>query len=121
MLHILSRSYSPEAIAAMTAAYDRVRQSLSARINGNEDVMQSLALIILRHVDQGESDPVRLSDVASANWQALTVRQTGTVRQRDDYQLGQRGGGTGLLSVTRLAPGRAGTGGVRASFCPDHR
>jgi hypothetical protein len=43
---------------------DRVRQSLSARINGDEDVMQSLALIILRHVDQGESDPVRLSDVA---------------------------------------------------------
>ena len=64
MLHILSRSYSPEAIAAMTAAYDRVRQSLSARINGNDDVMQSLALIILRHIDQGESDPVRLSDVA---------------------------------------------------------
>ena len=64
MLHILSRSYSPEAIAAMTAAYDKVRQSLSARINGNEDVMQSLALIIVRHVDQGESDPVRLSDVA---------------------------------------------------------
>ena len=64
MLHILSRSYSPEAIAAMTAAYDRVCQSLSARINGNEDVMQSLALIILRHVAQGESDPVRLSDVA---------------------------------------------------------
>lgn len=60
----LSRSYSPETIAAMTAAYDRVCQSLSTRLNGNEDVMQSLALIILRHVDQGESDPARLSDVA---------------------------------------------------------
>ena len=66
MLHQvkLSRSYSPETIAAMTAAYDRVCQSLSTRINGNEDVMQSLALIILRHVDQGESDPVRLSNAA---------------------------------------------------------
>ena len=66
MLHLvkMSRSYSPETIAAMTAAYDRVCQSLSTRINGNEDVMQSLALIILRHVDQGESYPARLSDVA---------------------------------------------------------
>ena len=66
MLHLvkLDRSYSPETIAAMTAAYDKVCQSLSTRINGNEDVMQLLALIILRHVDQGESDPVRLSEVA---------------------------------------------------------
>lgn len=66
MLHLvkLDRSYSPEIIATMSAAYDRVCQSLSTRINGNEDVMHLLALIILRHVDQGESDPVRISDVA---------------------------------------------------------
>ena len=33
-------------------------------MNDNEDVRRAVALAILRHVDQGESDPVRLSDVA---------------------------------------------------------
>jgi hypothetical protein len=66
MLHLVKpgRSYSPETIAVMTTAYDKVCRSLSTRINGNEDVMQMLALIIIRHVDQGESDPVQLSDIA---------------------------------------------------------
>jgi hypothetical protein len=86
MLHLvkISRSYGPETIAAMTAAYDRVCQSLSTRINGNEDAMQSLALIILRHVDQGESDP---------------ARQTATVRQRDDCPLGQVSPRLGTLAA----------------------
>ena len=66
MLHVvkLDRSYSPETIAVMTAAFDRVCQSLSRRMNDNDDVRRAVALVILRHVDQGESDPVRLSDVA---------------------------------------------------------
>jgi hypothetical protein len=33
-------------------------------MNDNDDVRRAVALVILRHVDQGESDPVRLSDVA---------------------------------------------------------
>ena len=48
----------------MTTAFDRVCQSLSPRINDNEAVREALAQIILRHVDLGERDPVRLSDVA---------------------------------------------------------
>jgi hypothetical protein len=60
----LERSYSPETIAVMTAAFDRVCQSLSRRMNDNDDVRRAVALVILRHVDKGESDPVRLSDVA---------------------------------------------------------
>ena len=66
MLHLvkLDRSYSPETIAVMTAAFDRVCQSLSRRMNDNDDVRRAVALVILRHADQGECDPVRLSDVA---------------------------------------------------------
>ena len=66
MLHLvkLDRSYSPETIAVMTAAFDRICQSLSRRMNDNDDVCRAVALVILRHVDQGESDPLRLSDVA---------------------------------------------------------
>jgi hypothetical protein len=66
MLHLVrtDRTYPPETVAVMTAAFDRVCQSLSTRINGNEALRQTLAKIILRQVDWGERDPVRLSDGA---------------------------------------------------------
>ena len=58
------RSYSPETIAVMTAAFERVCQSLSERVNGNDDVKASLALAILWHFDKGETNPERLADFA---------------------------------------------------------
>ena len=66
MLHLVksSRAYDPETIAVMTTAFDQVSQSLSARMNGNEDVQRALAAAILRLVDQGERDPMLLADVA---------------------------------------------------------
>jgi hypothetical protein len=66
MLHRVStdRTYPPETVALMTRAFDRACQSLSTRINDTEAVRESLALIILRYVDHGEHDPVRLADVA---------------------------------------------------------
>ena len=66
MLHLVKpdRSYGPETIAAMTTAFDMVRQTLSARMNGNEDVKRTLATAILRIADQGERDPTVLADIA---------------------------------------------------------
>jgi hypothetical protein len=66
MLHLVrtERSYSPETVALMTAAFDRVCQSLSAPMSNNEALRQRLATIILRHVDLGERDPVLISDAA---------------------------------------------------------
>ena len=70
MLHLVrvDRAYSPETIAVMTAAFDRVCHSLSNRMNGNDDVKKTLALIILRHVDQGQHDPRRLANAALREW-----------------------------------------------------
>lgn len=66
MLHLVNtdRTYDPQTIAIMTAAFDRVCRSLSARMNSHDDVKRTLALIILRHVDRGERDPDRLADAA---------------------------------------------------------
>lgn len=79
MLHLvqISRTYSPETIAVMTAAFDRVRESLSARINGSDEVKQRLALVILKHVDRGERDPARLADVALREWTGSGLSATG--------------------------------------------
>lgn len=86
MLHLvqLDRSYSPETISVMTAAFDRVCQSVSKWMNGNDDVKKTLALIILRHVDGGERDPDRLSEAAFREW-------TGT----DRSAIGDRWAATG--------------------------
>ena len=61
----------------MTAAFDRVCQSVSHRMVGNEDVRQSLALIILRYVDRGVRDSERLADVALREWTGSDRSATG--------------------------------------------
>ena len=66
MLHLIKtdRHYSPEAVAAMTAAFDKVCLSLSTRINDDDEVRRIVALAILRLFDEGVSDPIRIADDA---------------------------------------------------------
>jgi hypothetical protein len=70
MLHLvqLNRSYSPETIAAMSTAFDMVCQFISKRMKDSVDVKKSLALIIVRLVDEGEHDPERLAETAFRQW-----------------------------------------------------
>jgi hypothetical protein len=77
MLHLVrpNRAYDPETVAAMTAAFDRVCQSGSQWINGNDNVKQTLVLIILRHGDRGERDPQRIADVALREWTSADIPQ----------------------------------------------
>ena len=58
------RAYPPETLEVMTAAFKQACQSLPRAVNGNEDARRKLALIILLHVDRGERDPIRLSEIA---------------------------------------------------------
>ena len=44
---------------------------LTSRMNGNDDLKQKLALIILRHVDRGERDTQRLADAAFPEWAGI--------------------------------------------------
>jgi hypothetical protein len=89
MLHLVesTRAYDPQTIAVMTAAFDRVCQSVSKQLNDNDDVKQTLAMIILRHVDRGERDPQRLADVALREWTGAdraTVGQRSALRQESE-------------------------------------
>jgi hypothetical protein len=70
MLHLVNtdRRYDPEMVAVMTAAYDRVCQSVSQWMCGDDGMKQKLAQIILRHVDRGERDVQRLADRALCEW-----------------------------------------------------
>jgi hypothetical protein len=64
------RAYDPATIAVMGAAFDKACHSLAKLIDGNDDLRRTLALAILRNVDQGEHDPVRISELASRDWWA---------------------------------------------------
>jgi hypothetical protein len=61
---MLNRTCGPETIAVMSAALHSACRSLSTR-SGSDEVRRTLALTILRGVDEGERDPTRLSDLAS--------------------------------------------------------
>jgi hypothetical protein len=84
MLHLvkLDRSYGPETIAAMTTAFDMVCQSLSARMNANEDVKRTLALAILRLADRGEREPILIADAAFSELAGSDRSANGDVPQR---------------------------------------
>ena len=70
MLHLdqLDRSYSPETIAVMSGAFDKVYQFISNGMNDSDDGKMTLALTILRLVDEGERDPERLAETAFREW-----------------------------------------------------
>ena len=86
MLHLvqLGRSYSPETISVMTSAFDMVCKSVSTRMKGRDDVKKTLALIILRQVDQGECNAERLAETAFREW-------TGTDRSAIGDRLARTG------------------------------
>jgi len=72
----LDRSYDPETIAVMTAAFDTVCQSLSSRIRDDEHLQRTIALAILRLADQGVRDRCCSLMPLSVNWQVLPARQS---------------------------------------------
>ena len=79
MLHLVkpNRTYDPETIAVMTAAFGMVCQSVPPRISGKDDMRRTVASIILRHVDRGERDPERVSDIASRELAGVDPSATG--------------------------------------------
>ena len=70
MLHLVQpdRAYSPETVAAMGAAFDRVCKLISNEMNGNDAARRTLAVIILRLVDRGECNSARLAEIAFQEW-----------------------------------------------------
>jgi hypothetical protein len=70
MLHLVQpdRTYGPEIVAVMGAAFDRVCKLISNEMNDNDAAKRTLALIILRLVDRGECDPARLAEIAFQQW-----------------------------------------------------
>jgi hypothetical protein len=56
--------YDPDTLRIMTDAFDRACDFLPVQFRNSERMRRRLALHIIRHVDDGESDPTRLADSA---------------------------------------------------------
>jgi hypothetical protein len=56
--------YDPEALKIMGAAFDAVCHAFPPDLKDREGARRKLALLILRHVDRGECDATRLSELA---------------------------------------------------------
>ena len=56
--------YDPETLKMMGAAFDTAWQSFAPDLKDHEGARRKLALVILRHMDRGEHDATRLSDLA---------------------------------------------------------
>jgi len=60
----LTYVYDPEALKMMGAAFDTVCEAFPADMKDHEAARRKLALLILRHVERGERDATRLSELA---------------------------------------------------------
>jgi hypothetical protein len=56
--------YDPETLKMMGTAFDTACQSFPPELKDHEGARKKLALLILRHMDRGERDATRLSDLA---------------------------------------------------------
>ncbi len=62
--HNFERVYGPDALKIMTTAFDNAHKCLPAKLRENDQARRKLALLILRHIERGEHDPVCLADSA---------------------------------------------------------
>jgi hypothetical protein len=62
--HNFERSYGPDSLKIMTVAFDNAHKSLPAKFQKNDRARRKLALLIFRHIERGEHDPVRLANSA---------------------------------------------------------
>jgi hypothetical protein len=56
--------YDPVTLSVMASALDRACDFLPVQFRDNDQMRRKLALHIIRHVNDGESDPTRLADSA---------------------------------------------------------
>jgi hypothetical protein len=60
----ISHVYDPDTLRVMTNAFDRACDFLPAQFRNSDRMRTKLALHIIHHVNNGESNPTRLADSA---------------------------------------------------------
>jgi hypothetical protein len=64
----LDRVHNPETLKIMTEAFDRANDCVPSKFQGYAHGRRKLALLILRHMERGERDPVCLAYLAALDF-----------------------------------------------------
>ena len=73
--------YDPEALKTMGVAFDTVCRAFPPDLRDHEGSRRRLALVILRHMDRGERDAARLSELALLDFmRPLALARSGQSR-----------------------------------------
>jgi len=95
----IDRTYDPEALAVVGAAFDGVWQAALKRMKpmaGNDDAKRALALTVLRLFDHGERDPERLAEMALRECSGTVIGWLASARRW--FVFHKRGGDVGSQS-----------------------
>ena len=58
--HNIERVYGPDTLKIMTVAFDNAHRYLPAKFKENDNARRKLALLIIRHMERGERNPMSL-------------------------------------------------------------
>ena len=58
----IERVYSPDTLKIMAMAFDNAHKCLPEKFRGSNKARHKLALLVMRYIERGERDPVRLAD-----------------------------------------------------------
>jgi hypothetical protein len=62
--HDIERVYGPDSLKIMTTAFDNAHGCLPTQFRGDDRARRKLALLVIRHMERGERNPVSLADLA---------------------------------------------------------
>lgn len=62
--HDIDRVYDPDTLKMVAAAFDNAHKRLPKKFSESDRARRRLALFVMRHIERGERDPVRLADLA---------------------------------------------------------
>lgn len=60
----IERVYGPDSLKIMTTAFDNAHGCLPIEFRGDDGARRKLALLVIRHMERGERNPVSLADLA---------------------------------------------------------
>jgi hypothetical protein len=60
----IERVYGPDTLKIMAAAFDNAHKCLPVKFRETDQARRKLALLIIRHMERGEHDPMSLADLA---------------------------------------------------------
>ena len=92
----IERVYGPDTLKIMAMAFDNAHKCLPEKFRGSNKARHKLALLVMRYIERGERDPVRLATWSC--WISCDSRPASCQGTHKSQGLGSRSIGSRLIS-----------------------